>query len=157
MLATWTLILADLLLLLGAVLRLTRFVVADDVPGTFWIKEPLHDAKHAAQRRWVEDSREEYDRLVAERDRLVGSGADPSTLLQPIAPQAPEPRWARYLDGLACPFCISVWMSAAALALLGIAGGPGDAADWWRYGAGFLTLAWLAGHIAARAGDTEDD
>lgn len=148
----------DLLLALGATLRLTRFVVADDVPGTFWIKEPLHDRKHAAQRRWVETSPHaaEYRRLVAERERLVASGVDPRTLDHPIAPTAPEPRWARYLDGLACPFCMSVWFAGAVTVALMLAGGPGDAADWWRWGAGFLTLAWVTGHLAARAGDTED-
>lgn len=152
------LLLLDLALALGAALRLTRFVVADDVPGTWWIKDPLHDLKHAAQRRWVETSphAEEYRHLVAARRRLVASGVDPSTLDHPIPPSAPEPRWARYLEGLSCPYCISVWMAALVTVSLALAGGPGDAADWWRYGAGFLALAWLTGHIAARVGDTEE-
>lgn len=155
---TVALVVFDLLLALGATLRLTRFVVADDVPGTWWIKEPLDDRKHEAQRRWVETSPHaaEYRRLVDERERLVASGVDPRTLDHPIPPTAPEPRWARYLEGLACPYCVSVWMAALVTAALLLAGGPGDAAHWWRYIAGFLTLAWLTGHIAARAGDTEE-
>lgn len=147
----------DLALALGAALRLTRFIVADDVPGEWWLKGPLHNLKHASQRRWMERSQREYERLSAERDRLVFDGVDPATLPEPYRPTvAPEPRWAKYLDGLSCPYCMSVWMSAAVTITLFLAGGPGDAADWWRYPAGFLALAWLTGHIAARAGDTED-
>lgn len=132
------LLLLDLALALGAALRLTRFIVADDVPGTYWIKEPLHDRKHAWQRKHAEIRKRGQYGVTEEYVH------------------APEPRWARYLDGLSCPYCISVWMAALVTATLLLAGGPGDAADWWRYGAGFLALAWLTGHIAARAGDTED-
>lgn len=105
----WAWILADCLLALGACLRLTRFVVADDVPGAWWIKDPLSKASNT-----------------------------------------------RYLDGLDCPFCVGVWMSAAVVLGLFLAGGPGEAAHWWRYGAGFLSLAWVTGHVAARVGDVEE-
>jgi hypothetical protein len=125
----------DLLLALGATLRLTRFIVSDDVPGTWFIKDPLHDAVHAHQRR--------------EDEKRHRAGVE-------SASYPPPPRWARYTDGLGCPYCMSVWMAAVVTLTLALAGGPGDAADWWRYVAGFLTLAWLTGHIAARAGDTED-
>lgn len=114
------LVLLDLLLALGAALRLTRFVVADDVPGNFWIK-PLA---------W---------RLLMGRDA-----------------QRHTPTRYNYWRGLSCPFCMSVWASAAVALALWLAGGPGDAADWWRWVAGFLSLAWLTAHIAAYAGDTED-
>lgn len=114
------LVLLDLLLALGAALRLTRFIVADDVPGNFWIK-PLA---------W---------RL------LMGPGSRRET-----------PTRYNYWQGLSCPFCMSVWTSAAVALALWLAGGPGDAADWWRWVAGFLSLAWLTAHIAAYAGDTED-
>lgn len=119
---TFVLVLADLLLALGAALRLTRFIVSDDVPGTWWVKWPLDNLKHGYQRKHG----------------------------------GREPGWARYLEGLGCPYCVSVWMSSAVVLTLALAGGPGDAADWWRWIAGFLTLAWLTGHIAARVGDTEE-
>lgn len=125
---TVALFLLDLLLALGATLRLTRFVVADDVPGTWWIKDPLRDRMYAD--------------LAAQAQRGVEE------------PQ--RPRWSRYIEGLSCPYCFSVWAAGAVTVALLLAGGPGDAADWWRYVAGFLTLAWMTGHIAARVGDTED-
>lgn len=126
---TFVLFLLDLLLALGATLRLTRFVVADDVPGTWFIKDPLRDRNYAHLRR-------QSERGVTD----------------------PQPaRWARYVEGLSCPYCVSVWAAAAVTVALLLAGGPGHGADWWRYVAGFLTLAWMTGHIAARVGDTEDD
>lgn len=117
---TLALIVFDVLLAFGLTLRLTRFVVADDVPGTWWIKDPLEDRRTAYLRK--HDGR--------------------------------EPRWSRYLEGLSCPYCMSVWFAAAAVASLALAGGPGEAADWWRYVAGALSLAWIVGHVADRAGDT---
>jgi hypothetical protein len=121
------LVLVDCLLALGACLRLTRFIVADDVPGTWWIKWPLDVRKHKSMQKHAQ--RNDF------RPR--------------------EPWWGKYLEGLSCPFCCSVWFAALVTATLLAAGGPGDAADWWRIPAGFLTLAWLTGHIAAWTGDTE--
>lgn len=43
---------------LGASMRLTRLIVADDLPGEWWIKEPLreraraHYARHRAEPSW---------------------------------------------------------------------------------------------------------
>jgi hypothetical protein len=144
-------IVADLLLALGACLRLTRFVVADDVPGQWFIKDPLtRRATNASE--W-----ERYNALVEERTRLIRTGVPAINLEVPVPPETHElPRWARYLEGLSCPYCVSVWMSAFVVLTLILAGGPGDAAHWWRYVAGFLTLAWLTGHIASRVGDTEE-
>lgn len=124
----------DLVLALGAALRLTRFIVADDVPGTWWIKWPLDWRKH----RWMQRHEHQED--------------------SPLGPRTvqPTPWWGRYLEGLSCPFCVSVWMAAVVTGTLVLAGGPGEAADWWRIPAGFLTLAWLTGHIAAWSGDVEE-
>ena len=139
MIPAWLLTLLDLALALGAALRLTRFIVADDIPGGWWIKEPLHNVKHAWQR----------------RHPVRMTYTDPKTRTEYVGEYQPEPPWARYLEGLSCPYCVSVWMAAVTTLSLLAAGGPGDAADWWRWIAGFLTLAWLTGHIAARAGDVE--
>lgn len=133
-------IVLDLLLALGATLRLTRFIVADDVPGQWWIKDPLYE------RSLVLDARDRQ----AGRDPYQGRRKH---LMQQT--EEFQPRW-RYAEGLSCPYCVSVWMAGLTTLTLFLAGGPGDAADWWRYAAGFLTLAWLTGHIAARAGDTEE-
>lgn len=132
------LVLADLTLLIGMTLRITRFIVADDVPGTWWIRDPLDGFKHRWQRRHAFPS-----------GRINPMTGQPITL-------HPEPWWAKYLEGLSCPFCMAVWTSALAFVTLWLAGGPGQAADWWRYGAGALALSWLVGHVAAWAGDTAD-
>lgn len=126
------LLVADLLLALGAVLRLTRFIVADDIPGRLWIKNPL----------WASATRNATNL----QRREFHESRDPAAL-----------GWrGKILLGLGCPFCMSVWVSAGVLVSLVLAGGPGEVAHWWRWVAGFLTLAWLAGHIAALAGDTEE-
>lgn len=146
------LILLDLLLALGAALRLTRFIVADDVPGQWFIKDPLDRWLHG-ERRMAAYEAEHLRWQEREYHRTESDPSDP----QPVAPPAPRRlKWHRYLEGLGCPFCMSVYTSAAVTLALFLAGGPGDAADWWRYVAGFLTLAWATGHIAARVGDTED-
>ena len=123
----------DLILALGACLRLTRFIVADDLPGQWYIKDPLWKsawAKSSANERAAFNSTDDPADLHGWRGKMIG--------------------------GLGCPYCISVWMAGLTVLTLAIAGGPGDAADWWRYPAGFLTLAWLTGHIASRVGDTEE-
>jgi len=109
----------DLLLLLGATLRVVRLIVADDFPGTWLIREPAEQ--------WADRHSPYADGW---RDKLVA--------------------------GLSCPFCIGLWVAAAMVFILVAVGGPGHAPDWWRIGAGILTLNWVAAHLGARAGDTED-
>lgn len=60
------------------------------------------------------------------------------------------PGWSRYLDGLECPFCVGFWVGLAGLALLLLAGGPGDAADWWRFLAAAFGGNYVVGHVAKR-------
>lgn len=62
----------------------------------------------------------------------------------------PAPRWARYLDGLECPFCVGLWICLAAVLSLLLVGGPGDAADWWRWLAAPFALNYVTGHVAKR-------
>lgn len=147
-------VLVDLALALGATLRLTRFIVADDVPGRWWIKDPLDAWMH-------EDPWVEYNRLMAERQALIDQGYQAVDLPTPQMPRTkPRPhagrmKHHRYLGGLSCPYCMSVWMAALVTGTLWLAGGLGEASDLWRYPAGFLTLAWITGHVAARMGDTD--
>jgi hypothetical protein len=61
-----------------------------------------------------------------------------------------EPGWARYADGLTCPFCVGYWVGAAVLASYAVAGHTRA----WRFLAATLTLNEVAGHLAARLGDT---
>lgn len=108
--------LADLLLALGATLRLTRLVVTDDL-GKWWLREPLDDWFHARP----------------------GSTR--------------RMRFHHYLSGLECPHCVGFHAAWVTVLALMIAGGPGEAAAWWRIGAGILTLSWVAAHIGVRFGD----
>jgi hypothetical protein len=76
--------------------------------------------------------------------------------------QEPAERWAvrrsaparrqkavNYVGGLGCPFCIGFWIAVATTLSLWLAGGPGDAADAWRWIAAALTLNYVAAHISA--------
>lgn len=120
---------ADLLLLLGATLRAVRLVVADDLPGTWLIREPVN--------RWADA----HKRYVMHYEDVVTYSLG----------------WrGKIAQGLDCPFCIGLWIAAAMVLLLAALGGPGHAPDWWRIGAGILTLNWVAAHLGVRAGDTDD-
>lgn len=67
------------------------------------------------------------------------------------------PGWrSKLAQGLSCPFCVGLWIAAGMVLILAAVGGPGDAPDWWRIGAGILTLNWVAAHVGVRAGDTDD-
>jgi hypothetical protein len=125
----------DLALLLGATLRTVRLVVADDFPGTWLLREPAQ--------RWA-ISHEPTDVSPARHARM-------ETSLEW------EPSWrGKLVEGLSCPFCIGLWIAAVMVLILAAVGGPGHAPDWWRIGAGILTLNWVAAHVGVRAGDTED-
>lgn len=60
------------------------------------------------------------------------------------------PAWAKYLDGLGCPFCVGFWIGLVAVVSLWLVGGPGEAADWWRWLAGAFALNYVVGHVASR-------
>jgi hypothetical protein len=66
-------------------------------------------------------------------------------------------RWRKYLDGLACPYCVSFHVAWLVLLSLWLVGGPGHAAEAWRYIAGAFTISYVTAHIGARLGDVADD
>lgn len=121
----WALILGDLLLAAGFTARLTRLVITDDL-GAWWLRDPL-DA-------WFHRQDKPHDDwgppLVSRRMR-----------------------WHRYLAGLVCPFCIGFQIGWLVLLSLWLVGGPGHAAEWWRYVAGTFTLNWVVAHVGVRLGD----
>jgi hypothetical protein len=139
----------DVLLLLGATLRVVRMVTSDDIPGQWYIYDPLDRWMHGAPRReW-----RAYDRLHWQWQALIADGADPSALEEPLPPPprgGKRLRWHRYMEGLGCPFCVGFWITLAMVLVFGLVGGPGDAADWWRWAAGALTLNYIAAHISSR-------
>jgi len=61
-----------------------------------------------------------------------------------------RPKWAKYLIGLECPFCVGFWICLVAILSLLLVGGPGHAPDWWRWAAGALALNYVVGHVASR-------
>ena len=71
-------------------------------------------------------------------------------LLKKAYSQTPPPKWSKYVEGLVCPFCVGFWVGLIGLALLTIAGGPGDAAVWWRWLAGAFALNYVVGHVSGR-------
>lgn len=60
------------------------------------------------------------------------------------------PRWAKYVEGLVCPFCVGFWIGCAALIVLALVGGPGHAPEWWRWVTGAFALNYVVGHVASR-------
>ena len=117
--------LIDLLLLLGLTLRLTRLVVGDSI-SWWYLREP---AVRWAQRRTGRTGwNEKY-----------------------------EPRlWQeRLVSGLFCPYCVGFWIAAATVLSLLLVGGPGHAADWWRWVALVFTLNYVAAKIGGVLGDTD--
>ena len=62
----------------------------------------------------------------------------------------PTPRWAKYIEGLTCPFCVGFWIGLVGALTLLLVGGPGDAAEWWRWLAGVFALNYVVGHVSAR-------
>lgn len=117
------LVAADLALLLGATLRLSRLVTTDYI-GEWWIRDPAE--------RWV-DRHKTFSHSQGNVDLY-------------------EKGWrGKVITGLECPFCVGFWLGLAAIISLELAGGPGSAAEWWRYTAGGLALNYIVGHISARA------
>jgi hypothetical protein len=60
------------------------------------------------------------------------------------------PRWARYLEGLTCPFCVGFWIGCVGLLSLWLVGGPGHAEEWWRWLAGAFAMNYVVAHVSAR-------
>ena len=61
-----------------------------------------------------------------------------------------SPWWGRYLQGLECPFCVGQWVCFVGVASLLLVGGPGHAAEWWRWLAAPFALNYVVGHVAKR-------
>jgi hypothetical protein len=77
--------------------------------------------------------------------------------------QTPAGKWAvnrstperrhkaiQYVEGLECPYCVGFWIAVATTFSLWLAGGPGDAAELWRWAAAAFTLNYVVAHISSR-------
>lgn len=117
----------DLLLALGLTLRATRLITGDTI-GERYILDPT---KAWAMRRVPQTT----------GDLTIIDG------------EAHSRRWLFWQSGLACPHCIGFHIGWLVLLSLYLVGGPGDAAEAWRWVAGAFTLSWISAHVGSRMGD----
>ena len=118
------LVLADLALLLGLTLRLTRLVTTDDI-SEWWLRDPA-------------------EKWAIKHKKLVHVSRDNRT-------ETYSTGWrGKLVSGLDCPFCIGFWLGLGAVISLDFVGGPGSASDRWRYTAGAFTLNYISAHVSAR-------
>lgn len=130
-------VILDLLILWLAATRLGRLVVVDSLGWWLW---------RAPVRRWA-NSRE----VPAPDRQLIGD----AILLSPVEPTR---GWrSKLASGLECPWCVGFWLGLGLLTLLALAGGPGEAAAWWRIGAGAFALSWASATLGAWFGDYSSD
>lgn len=119
----------DVLLALGLALRATRFVTNDSL-SRWYLRQPLVRWSHTeAFPNWDPDD-PEFD-------------YEPQTTRQ------------RMVSGLYCPWCVGFWLAALVLLSLYLVGGPGHAAEWWRWVAGAFTLNYVVVHIGSPLKDWE--
>lgn len=71
-------------------------------------------------------------------------------LVIPVSRRANQTKWARYAEGLTCPFCVGFWIGVVAVSLVWLLGGLGDMPVWWRYLAGAFALNYVVGHVSGR-------
>ena len=115
----------DLLLILGATLRLTRLAVVDDL-GVWWLQDPIT--------RWA-----------VSREGSTVTYEDGSYAADP------DRGWRNKLaEGTTCGFCIGFWIGCLVIGSWLIASHTDTLTFAWRIGALAFTLNYLAGHISGR-------
>lgn len=167
---------ARAVLLLGASMRLTRFVVADDVPGQWWIKDPADRAieRHARRHHFRPQRLDERVPALSEQDvrrridrlRRILPGYDDGDLSK-LARSGWEPcHLEEYRQGLDCPYCVGQWVALGVVAVEVASavldtrarahGRSSRLRASWTALIGALTLNETAAHLGARLGDTAD-
>lgn len=116
----------DAVLVLGATMRLTRFVVTDTLGA--WL---IRDQVDAAMVRYEE---REYE--AAENE-----GRD-----------VREPWWWKYREGLECPWCVGFWIGVGVLGSYHLVG-RGRA---WQFVATALTLNEVSARLGTVLGDFDE-
>lgn len=121
---------SDLILLLGATARMTRFLTTDTL-GEWLIARPA--------RAWANR---------AEKYAAHLGPVDPILLEEDVDTEA-GPR-SKAVSGLDCPYCCGAWVSFAALASYLLARRHRATLGLWRLAAGGLTLNYCTAHLSAR-------
>lgn len=136
------------LLVLGATLRLTRFITSDTL-GEWLIVGPLrrwadgHEAAHrAAVFEVVADV--EGEELTPRAARFM------MTKQRQLRESEPMSWQARLVSGADCPFCWGFWVGVAVTALTVVLAPLGVVGLVWLGILAVLTLNYIVGHISAR-------
>lgn len=121
---------ADLALVTGTTLRLTRLVVTDDL-GEWWVRVPVQ--------RW----------LVADphREPMTYGGGEGTV----VTTYPRQEKWGKYAEGLECPFCVGYWIGTGVLLSYYLARSSPRTLAAWRFLAGSLTLNYATAHLSSRA------
>lgn len=71
-------------------------------------------------------------------------------LYAPLYKRVKTQKQMKYLEGLQCPYCVGFWVGVGALLTLWLAGGPGHAAEWWRWLTAAFALNYLIGYVSSK-------
>lgn len=120
--------------IVGATARITRLITEDDVPGEWWIKEPID----AAMERYESDNT---------RTLPVEHGGHLHFEANTRADYFDRPWWWRYREGLDCPWCVSAHVAFWLVLVEHTLPDRGVARKLWNIGTGALASS----YVAARA------
>lgn len=129
---------------LGAVVRLTRFVVLDDL-GHWLIKRPLQQAA------WNHDMAKYGTDVTSPDGQVVVRHADWTEDTDTMHTAL------RAAHGLSCPHCVSTWLGIGAVGVALAAWPHPRARNAWLAVAGGLTASYLTGHLLDRLDMKETD
>lgn len=133
--------LSDTIRVTLATARVTRLIAVDDVPGQWWIKDPLDHAMHRYRDR----------RAVPARQVNMVGAVYPASLFD-------EPWWWKYREGLDCPYCVAVhaavWVTVLEEATRHA---PRPVRAVWKLVSGALAVSWVVGHAEAYLSGSDDE
>lgn len=131
---------ADTVRVVAAVARVTSLIASDDVPGQWWIKDPIDRAMQKYRDR----------RSSPVLSRFTGEHLGHSVF--------DEPWWWKYRAGLSCPYCVSVHVAFWTVLIENATRhAPKPIRGAWKLATGALAAAWVAGHAEAYLSGGDDE